>query len=89
MTDIMMQIEEMEQKEKAVKGPCSAQLEGIDGCGNEKVGEKPRFCDACDDGGEGARQGREGGGRGARRMKTRERKRPDTSSVASKVKATR
>jgi len=57
--------------------------------GGVGVGEERRFCDACDAGGEGARQGREGGGRGARRMKTRERKRPDTSSVTSKAKATR
>ena len=51
----MRQIEEMEQKEKAIKaGPCFIQLEG--GHGNEKVGEKRRFRDACDAGGEGIGQ---------------------------------
>ena len=49
MTAIMRQSEEMEQKEKAVQaGPCSTQLEGSVGRGNEKVGEKRRFCDASD-----------------------------------------
>ena len=46
MTAIMRQIEEMQQTEKAVKaGPCSTQLEGRVGHGNEKVGEKHRFRD--------------------------------------------
>jgi hypothetical protein len=52
---IMRQIEEMEQKEKAIKaGPCFIQLDG--GHGNEKVGEKRRFRDACDAGGQGTGQ---------------------------------
>ncbi len=56
MTVIMRQIEEMEHKEKAGKaGPCSTQLEGSVGHGNEKVVEKRRTRDACDAGGEGTR----------------------------------
>ena len=40
----MRQIEEMEQKDKAVKaGPCSTQLQDSVGKVNEKVGEKRRF----------------------------------------------
>jgi hypothetical protein len=66
MTAIMRQIEEMEQKEKAVKaGPCFTQLEGSVGHGNEKVGEKRRFRDACDAGGEGTGQRLRGKGGGA------------------------
>ncbi len=54
MMAIMRQIEEMEQKEKAVKaGPCSTQLESRVGHGIKKVGERRRFRDACDAGGEG------------------------------------
>ena len=57
MTAIMRQVEEMEQKEKAVKaGPCFTHLEGTVG---------------------------------RRSLKTRERKRPSTSRVASKAKAKR
>ena len=66
MTAIMRQMEEMEQKEKAVKaGPCLTQLEGKGGHGNEKAGEKRRFRDACDAGGEGTGQGLHGEGGGA------------------------
>ena len=66
MTAIMRQIEEMEKKERAVKdGPCFTQLEGRVGCGNEEVGEKRRFRDACDAGGEGTGQGLRGEGGGA------------------------
>ena len=58
MTAIMRQIEETEQTEKVVKAsPCFTQFEGKVGCGNEKVGEKRRFRDACDAGGEGTGQG--------------------------------
>ena len=40
----MRQIEEMEQKDKAVKaGPCSTQLQGSVGKVNEEVDEKRRF----------------------------------------------
>jgi hypothetical protein len=45
MTAIMWQIEEMEQREKAVKaGPCSpqSQLEGSVGRGNKNVGKQRR-----------------------------------------------
>jgi hypothetical protein len=78
MTAIMRHIEEMEQKENAVKaavkaGPCFTQVEGRVGHGNEKVGEKCRLRDACDAGGEGTGQGQ----------------RPSTSRVASKAKAKR
>ena len=63
MTAIMRQ---MEQKEKAVKaGPCLTQLEGRVGRGNKKGGEKRRFRDACDAGGEGTGQGLRGEGGGA------------------------
>ncbi len=76
MTAIMRQIEEMEQKEKAVKaGPCFTQPEGRVEHGNEKVGEKRRFREACDAvageaagqglRGEGALAGRWGGGQEA------------------------
>ena len=66
MTASMRQIEEMEQTEKAVKaGPCLPQLEGRVGHGNEKVGEKRRFRDARDAGGEGTAQGLRGEGGGA------------------------
>ena len=70
----MRQIEEMEQKEKAVQaGPCSTQLEGSVGRGNEKVGEKRRFRDACDAGGEGTGQGLrgEGGGAGGEKLENK------------------
>ena len=66
MTAIMRQIEEMEKAVKA--GPCFTQLEGRVGHGNEKVGEKRRFRDACDaQGGGGKRtaQGLRGEGGGA------------------------
>jgi hypothetical protein len=92
MTAIVRQIEETEQTEKAVKaGPCSTQLEGRVGRGNEKVGEKRRFHEACD---AGARQQGRGcaereTGRGARSLTTRERKRPTTSRAASKARARR
>jgi hypothetical protein len=49
--------EETVQKEKDVKtGPWLTQFEGRVGHGNEKVGEKRRFRDACDAGGEGIGQ---------------------------------
>jgi hypothetical protein len=72
MTAILRQIEEMEQKENAVQaGPCFTQLEGRVGHANEKVGEKRRFRDACDAGGEGTAQGLrgEGGGAGGRELR--------------------
>ncbi len=68
MMIIMRQIEEMEQKEKAVKAaPWSTQLEGRVGHGNEKVGEKRRFREACDTGAceTVSAQGPRGGGGGA------------------------
>ena len=77
MTAIMRQIEEMEQKEKDVKaGPCFTQLEGRVGHGNEKVGEKRRFRDACDAGGEGTGQGLrgEGGGAGSEKFENKRKK---------------
>ncbi len=86
MTAIMQQIGEMEQKEKAVKaGPCSTQLEGSVGRGNEKVGEKRRFRDACDAGGEGTGQGLrgEGGGAGGERLDNTERKKEATHKQGS------
>ena len=53
MLAIVGQIEAMEHKEKAVKAVSEAaawppQLEGRVGHGNEKVGEKRRYRDACD-----------------------------------------
>ena len=85
MTSIMRLMDRMEQKEKAVKaGPCFTQLEGRVGQGNEKVGEKRRFRDACDVGGEGAGQGLRGEGGGAAGEK-----RPSTSRVAFKAKEER
>ena len=96
MTAIMRQIEEMEQKEKAVQpGPCFTQLEGSVGRGNEKVGEKRRSRDACDAGPLLGARGQDRVcaerevGRGARSLKTRERKGPSTRRVASKAKAKR
>ena len=77
MTAIMRQIEEMEQKEKAVKaGPGSTQLEGRVGHGNEKVGEKRRVRDACDAGGEAAGHGLrgEGGGEGDEKLEMKRKK---------------
>jgi hypothetical protein len=70
MIFIMRQIEEMEQKETALKAaPRSTQLEGRSrvGHGNEKVGEKRRFRDACGNGGCEAvsAQGPRGEGAGA------------------------
>ncbi len=57
MTAIMRQIEEMELRGKAGKaGPCSTQLEGRVGHGNEKVGKKCRFRDAYYSGGEATGQ---------------------------------
>ena len=45
MTATMRQVEEMEQKEKAVKpGPCFTQLQGSVGNVNETVGEKALSC---------------------------------------------
>ena len=75
MTAIMRQIEEMEQKEKVVKdGPCFTQLEGEHG--NEKVGEKRRFRDACDARGEGTGQGLrgEGGAAGGEKLENKRNK---------------
>ena len=70
----------MEQKEKAVKaGPCSTQLEGRVGHGNEKVGEKRRFRNACDAGGsEEAGQGLRGEGGGAGGEKLEKKRKKDT-----------
>jgi hypothetical protein len=73
----MTQIEAMEQKEKAVMaGPCSTQLEGRVERGNEKVGEKRRFRDACDAGGEGTGQGLRGeeGGAGGEKVDNKRKK---------------
>ena len=76
----MRQIEEMEQNEKAVKaGTCSTQLEGRVGRGNERVGEKRWFRDACDAGGsgnEGTGQGLrgEGGGTGGEKLENKRKK---------------
>ena len=63
----MRQVEEMEQKEKAVKaGPCFTQLEGSIGNVNETVGEKRSFREACDAvAGEAAGQRLRGEGGGA------------------------
>ena len=77
----MRQIEDMEQKEKAVKaGPCLTHLEGRVGHENEKVGEKRRVHDACNAGAgqqdRGFKVRKEG--REMRSLKTRERKRPST-----------
>jgi hypothetical protein len=79
MTAIMRQIEEMEQKEKAVQaGPCPThwRLEDSVGRGNEKVGEKRRFRDACDAWGEGTGQGLrgEGGGAGGEKLENKKKK---------------
>ncbi len=77
MTAIMRQIEEMEQNEKAVKaGPCFTQREGRVRHGNEKVGKKRRFRDACDAGGEGTGQGLrgEGGGAGDEKLENKRKK---------------
>ena len=77
MTAIMRQIDEMEQKEEAVKaGPCFTQLEARVGHGNEKVGEKRRSRDACDAGGEGPGQGLrgEGGGAGGEKLENKRKK---------------
>ncbi len=74
MTAIMRPIEEMEQKEKAVKaGPCFTQLEGRGGHGIEQVGEKRRLRDACDAGGEETGQGLrgEGGGAGGEKLENK------------------
>jgi hypothetical protein len=77
MTAIMRQIEEMEQKEEAVKaGPASTQLEGRVGHGDEKVGEKRRYQDACDAWGEAAGQGLcgEGGWPGDEKLERKRKK---------------
>ncbi len=77
MTAIMRQIEEMEQKEKAVKaGPGFTQREGRIGHGNENVGEKRRLRDACDAGGEGTGQGLrgEGGEAGGEKLENKRKK---------------
>ncbi len=74
----MRQVEEMEQKEKAVKaGPCSTQHQGRGGRGNEKVGDKRRVHDARDAGGEGTGQGLrgEGGGAGGEKLGKQEKER--------------
>ncbi len=68
----------MEQKEEAVKtGPCSTQLEGRVGHGNEKVGEKRRYRNACDaGGGEAAGQVLHGerGGTGGEKLEKKRKK---------------
>ena len=79
MTASMRQTEEMEQKEKAVKaGPGKTQLEGRVGHGNEKVGEKRRFRDVCDAGGEGTGLGQvmhgEGGETGDEKLENKRKK---------------
>jgi len=66
-------------KKKAVKAvPCSGstQLQGSVRHGNEKVGEKRRFREACDAGGEGAGQGLrgEGGGSGGEKLENKAKK---------------
>jgi hypothetical protein len=75
MTAIMRQIEDMEQKEKAVKAcPCSTQLECSVGKVSEKVGEKHRFREAGDAvAGESAGQGlrSEGGGAGGEKLENK------------------
>jgi hypothetical protein len=75
---IIRQIEEMEYKEQAVKdGAWSSGLEGRAGHGTGKVGEKPRFCDACGTGwGEVAEKGPhgEGGGAGGEKLKDKRQK---------------
>jgi hypothetical protein len=66
-----------EQREKTVKtGPCFTQLEDRVGYVNEKVGEKRRFRDACNAGGEGRGQGLlgEGGGSGGEKLETKKKK---------------
>jgi hypothetical protein len=78
MTAIMRQIEEMEQKEKAVEaGPCFTQLEGSVGNVNEKVGEKRRFREAGDvmageETGQGLRG--EGGAAGGEKLENKRKK---------------
>jgi hypothetical protein len=52
----------LEQPEAVKAGPCFKQLEGRVGRGKEKVGEKRRFRDACDAGGERTGQGLRGEG---------------------------
>ena len=80
MTAIMWQMEEMEQKEKAVKaGPSVAEFEGRVGHGKEKVGEKRRFRDACDAGGDaGEETGQglcgEGGGAWGEKLENKRKK---------------
>jgi hypothetical protein len=77
VTAIMRQIEEMEQEEKAVKpGPCLTQLEGRVWHGNEKLGEKRRFRDTCDAGGEETGQGLrgEGGAAGGEKLENKTKK---------------
>jgi hypothetical protein len=71
--------EETVQKEKDVKtGPWLTQFEGRVGHGNEKVGEKRRFRDACDAGGEGIGLGQglcgEGGGTGGEKIENKRKK---------------
>jgi hypothetical protein len=95
MTAIMRQIEEMEHKEKAVKaGPCFTQLAKLRaGSGMETrkwVGSVGFATSAM----LGAREQDRGCaerevGRGARSLKTRERRRPSTRRAASTAKAKR
>jgi hypothetical protein len=71
MMAIMRHIEEMEHKEKAVKAaPRITQLEGRVGRGNENVGEKRRFRDACDTGVGGG----VGGGAGGKKLSNKRKK---------------
>jgi hypothetical protein len=88
MTAIMRQIEETEQKEKAVKaGPCSTQLEGSVGNVNEKVGEKRRFREACDAvAGEAAGQGLRGERDGARGEKLENKRKKEAKHKQSSLK---
>ena len=77
MTANLRQIEEMEQKEKAVEaGPCFTQLEDSVGNVNQTGGEKRRFRDACDAGGEGTGQALrgEGGGAGGEKLENKRKK---------------
>ena len=84
MTTIMRQSEEMDHTEKTVmSGPCFIQFEGRVGCGNQKVGEKRRFRDACDAGGDGTGQGllTEGGGGGGEKLENKRKKKSKYTQV--------
>jgi hypothetical protein len=61
---------------RLVLASLTGRLEGRVGHGNEKVGEKRRFRDACDAGGEGTGQGLrgEGGGTGSEKFENKRKK---------------